>query len=228
MKDQNSNLLYAFCFGILISGVLIFSWYQHSTQISASTAPVSAVSTTPSFDQETSKELAAINPNCSKYYEDLGGGNNPISKELSDFTTLHPLSDFLCSKHSVIQPKVMLPDGKVLHFVAPVDLVNCGTSGHCTYYTLLEEKPGLVRHIRGFTWYSDSGSATSASPTEDADGSIFAWEISYDAKTQTLTADDSQLDCGIKNIYKFDTNDKPILISAYDSCLQGNDTLYPH
>lgn len=218
MNKTNLNLTYGLCAIAIVA--IVFAWYQNQNKKIVVTPVAVATSTQyTAVNNEEAVALSKINPNCGKYYEDLASGNNPIDKELTDFTNLYPLSDFLCGDYSMIQPKAKLPDGKILHFVAPVFLLDCGASGHCTYYPLLEEKPGLVRHIRGFTWYDDT------EPTPDTDGTIFAWEISYDSSTNTLTVDDSH-SCGTKNIYKFNAKDEPILISASDSCLQGNGTLY--
>ena len=224
MRKLNPNLLYGL--GIIIV-VLVFSWYQHQSRgVNKIIAPM-ATSTQHTVVNEDAIALSKISPNCAKYYNNLGVGNDPINNELSDFINLHPLSDFLCSEYSMIQPKIKLADGKFLHFVSPVFLLNCGGSGHCTYYPLLEEKPGLVRHIRGFTWYDDAGSTSTISVSQDTEGTIFAWEISYDPLSNTLVVDDSQLDCGTKNVYKFNSKDEPILVSAVDSCLSGNGVLYP-
>lgn len=221
MKNLNPRYLYGL--GAIIIAVLIFSWYQHQSKGVNEVPAVVATSTqSTAVINEDAIALAKISSNCAKYYNDLASGNNPIDKELADFVNIHPLSDFLCGDYSMIQPKATLPDGKILHFVAPVDLLNCGASGHCTYYPLLEEKTGLVRHIRGFTSYGDDGSIS-----QDTDGTIFAWEISYDSSNNTLTVDDTHSGYGETNVYKFNSKDEPILISVSNKSLSGNSILYP-
>jgi hypothetical protein len=188
MRKINFNLLYVYGFVIIVIAVLAFSWYQHHEQGSATPVVVTASTIPKATVDEDAVALEKISSNCAKYYDTFGQGPDPIDNELADFTNLHPLSDFLCGDYSMIQPKVKLPDGKILHFVAPVFSIDCGASGYCTYYPLLEEKPGLVRHIRGFTSYGDDSSVS-----QDTDGTIFAWEITYDSSNNTLLVDDTHL-----------------------------------
>ena len=131
MNKKNLNLLYGL--GIVVIAVLIFSWYQHGT------------------NQQYASDIAKVNPNCAKYDETSGQGPDPITTELSDYANLHPLSDFLCGG-SIINKKTQ-SDGKVLYLVAINGRIDCGNGG-CTTQALLEEQPGLVRHIRSLSgWY---------------------------------------------------------------------------
>jgi hypothetical protein len=174
-------------------------------------------------DQQYAVDLAKVNPNCAKYYETSGQGPDPIDNELASSTDLHPLSDFVCGDYSDIQSKAKLPDGKFVHFVAPVGSINCGASGHCNYYPLLEEKPGLVRLMRGFASYNDDGSVS-----QNPDGTIFAWDISYDSSRNTLLVDDTHAGCGTQSTYKFNAQDEPtlVLVTSYDCSTNSTTTVF--
>lgn len=221
-------------FSIVIAIVFVICWYYWYQQRAKEeiTAPIAVVTSTQykTINDENLTALIKINLNCGKYYKNLASGNNPIDKELSDFNNLYPLSDFLCGEYSMVQPKVRFADGRTLHFIAPVFLLDCGGSGHCGYYPLLEEKTGLVRHIRGFIQYDYAMNSTSTvSISQDTDGIIPAWEISYDSSKGTLLVDDTHLgNCGTQNIYKFNAKDEPILIYAtnYDCSTHSTTTLF--
>ncbi len=160
------------------------------------------------FIEENNAGLAAISTNCANYYEI--DNNNSLKNELADFINLHPLSDFLCGEFSSVE-KVNFVNGKTLYFVAPVRLLDCGNGG-CTYYSLLKEQPGLVRHIRGFDGYSDTDSFW-----KDADGSVFG-HLSFDPVKETVSVYHEVGNCGTTNTYKIEINSIPVLIDAYDSC----------
>lgn len=209
---------------VILISVVVLGWiyaiHHQKLQTPSSTAATVISSNMEVADQQYAADLAIVNPNCAKYYDTVGQGPDPITTELADFTNLHPLSDFLCGDYSLVQPKAKLPDGKILHFIAPVSLNDCGATGHCTYYPLLEEKPGLVRHIRGFTSPNNDGSIS-----QDTGGTIFAWEINYDPKSNQLLVDDTELGgCGEKDTYKFNSRDEPILILATDFDCSTNST----
>lgn len=216
----NRNFIYVL--GIVIIATFTLSLYQPQNR---EAGVVTATSTQyVAINNEDAVALAKISPNCAEYYSNYANEDDPMDNELSDFTNLHSLSDFLCGEYSLTQPKIKLADGKTLHFVVPIFLHNCGGSGHCSYYPLLEEKPGLVRHIRGFTAYDDSGVVS-----QDTEGTILAWEISYNLFQNTLLVDDTHLGgCGIQNIYKFNTQDEPVLILAtkYDCSTNATTTLF--
>ncbi|MHB8860116.1 MAG: hypothetical protein ACYC48_00035 [Minisyncoccota bacterium] len=200
MNKLNLNPVYIL--GIFVIATIIFSWYQHQNK-EASKAPIAvATSTQPSILDEEGQQYAKVSQNCALYYENAGTGKDSFSMELSDYTNLHPLSDFLCGTYSQTA-KMTLSDGKTLYFVniAPFD---CG-SGGCTYYPLLEEKKGLVRHLRGFAG-------------QDTDGTVFGF-LSVDPAKHSMSVYDKIGQCGTTNTYTFTATDTPTLVSSSDSCL---------
>ena len=201
---------------IFLTATLIFSWYWHQNR------EVSVISQN---RDENAIALAKVSPNCAKYYGTLGQGPDPITNELSDFVNLYPLSDFLCGDYSDIA-STTLADGKVLYFVDPIAIGSCG-SGGCQYYPLLEEKPGLVRHIRGFDEYSYPERGITYTPPlqKDVDGTVFGF-LSFPKNGEVEAYWHLSAECGITNIYKFNIKDEPVLISAFDNCLPGDGTLY--
>lgn len=206
---------------ILLAGGLTLLLSRHA----APTDVLQPMDNSQSDSDSSSLPFPTTNTNCLAYYNGSGVGTDTLSMELADFSDLHPLSDFLCGANSNAT-STTLADGKTLYFVAPITRLGCG-SGGCTYYPLLEEKSGLVRHIRGFTSYSDYGSTSTASASQDADGSLFGF-LTFDSKAHTVSAyAHENAQCGTTNTYAFSATDTPVLISASDSCLPGNGILYP-
>ncbi len=201
MNRANHNLVYGL---VIIIPLLIFSWYQYSNKKVMTLATV-ATSTQPSAIDEDGQQYAKVSQNCALYYENVGTGTDTFSTELSDFTNLHPLSDFLCGKYSDVM-KMTLSDDKTLYLIAPIFSLACG-SGGCTYYPLLEEKKGLVRRIRGFTQNDEGG-----------DGSIFGFPSLDPLKHLVSVYWHESAQCGTTNTYTFTATDTPILISSSDSC----------
>lgn len=205
MKRPHLNLIYSTGVIVIIGLAIVWYQYEHRREV-ATHAPI-ATSTTPTMseaDSGYSANLALVNLNCAKYYESAGQGPDPISNELADFTNLHPLSDFLCGKYSD-DVSMTLADGKVLHFVN-IATFECG-SGGCTYYPLLEEKKGLVRHIQGFAG-------------QDAGDSVFGFP-SIDPIRHTVSIYwHESAQCGTTSTYTFNSKDEPVLISTKDTCSQ--------
>ncbi|HEY4500877.1 MAG TPA: hypothetical protein VJI70_01235 [Candidatus Paceibacterota bacterium] len=160
---------------------------------------------------------AVDSASCRKNYE--AGDNSPM-KKLADFNNLYPLSDFLCGEDSNVI-KMTFVDGKTLYFVAPIRMFDCGNGG-CSYFSFLEEKPGLVRRIRGFDGYSVTVPYYDHTPIfhEDVEGVVFARILSFDSAKGTISVYDEIGDCGITNTYKVRTDGTPVLINAHDSCLK--------
>lgn len=152
---------------------------------------------------------------CRNNYE---AGDNSPSKKLTDFNNLYLLSDFLCGEDSNVI-KMTFINGKTLYFVAPIRMYDCGNGG-CSYYSFLEEKPGLVRRIRGFNGYEVTVPYYDHTPIfhEDTEGVVFARILSFDSEKGTISVYDEIGDCGITNTYSVVTNMDPTLIEAYDNC----------
>ncbi len=223
MKQICLGIIYGLVIAIAI--ILTISWYQSQRKEVSMASAVVATSTEPSQMSEEDQQYAKINPNCALYYENLGVGTDSFSVELSDFTNLHPLADFLCGKYSDVM-KMTLSDGKTLYFIAPISSLGCG-SGGCTYYPMLEVRPGVVRHLRGFDAYSDAGSTTTATVQKDTDGSVFGF-LSFGSQRHSVDVYwHESAQCGTTNTYAFNSKDEPVLISASDSCLPGKGILYP-
>ena len=201
MNKANLNLVYGF--GVVIIAAIAFAWCQHRNNSANGAIVVVATSTQSLALDEEGQQYAKVSQNCALYYENVGIGTDLFSKELSDFTNLHPLSDFLCGKYSDVT-KMTLTDGKTLYLIAPISSLGCG-SGGCTYYPLLEEKRGLVRHLRGFAG-------------QDADGTVFGF-LSIDPTKHSVSVYwHESAQCGTTNIYTFSATNMPILASSSDSC----------
>ncbi len=183
---------------VLLLVALVSIRYQHATQ----KVVVPTVSSATSSNDAPSD----MSPNCAAYYNNAGNGTDPIDTELADFTNLHPLSDYLCGSYSDVL-KTTLADGKVLYFVDPIAQESCG-SGGCTYFPMIEERPGAIRRIRGFTGGSDAG-----------DDSVFGF-LSFPKKGVVEVYWHESATCGTTNTYGFTATDTPYLISTSDSCSQ--------
>ena len=202
MNKKRINLAYGL--SLVVITALAFSWYQHQHKEVNGTLTAVATSTQSSFPKEENQQYAKVSQNCALYYENVGIGTDLFSKELSDFTNLHPLSDFFCGKYSDAM-KMTLSDGKTLYFIAPISSLACG-SGGCTYYPLLEEKRGLVRHLRGFTG-------------QDIDGTVFG-SLSIDPTKHSMsTYWHENAQCGTTDTYTFSATDTPVLASSSDTCM---------
>lgn len=205
MSDGSLKPLHLYGLGVIVIIVLILYWYQHQYK-EVSWAPVAVATSTQSAVSvlnEEGQQYAKVSQNCALYYENVGIGKDLFSKELSDFTNLHPLADFLCDKYSDVM-EITLSDGKTLYFVAPISSLGCG-SGGCTYYPFLEEKKGLVRHLRGFTG-------------QETDGTVFGF-LSIDLVRHSVSVYwHESAQCGTTNIFTFNSKDEPVLFSSSDSC----------
>jgi hypothetical protein len=196
---------------------MIYSTRRSTERLPQTTNEVVATST-PSFEadqQEYSKELAAISQYCVEYYMTA---STTLTFNGFDFTTLRPLSDYTCGKSSEIR-KLLLSDGRTMYFVSTNTLVDCG-SGGCGYNVYLEEKPGLVRRIKGFDTYDIDDQTGKSTLIKGMDG-VFGF-LSFDTKNQIIRVyDHINSLCGTEDIYQIGGNDLPTLIASYDTTCEG-------